>query len=209
MTEDILGVQGQQRYVKTIQTIRNRLRADNLRSRRPAVHTPLSQRHRRACRDWYHQPVQWARQQWSRVVFSDKSRFNLRFHDGRIRVFRRQGESFSDATVSEHDRYGDGSVMVCAGMTVILKTQFCIIDGNLSAQRYVNEILQPVVVPFLGKMHQGAIFQDDNARPHRNRVVNDFIRLKNIQGLEWPANSPDLNPIEHISGTSWEGEFGN
>ena len=86
--------------------------------------------------------------------------------------------------------------MVWAGVTVNLKTQLCIIDGN--AQRYVNEIVQPVVVPFLSLMQQGAIFQDDNARPHRGRVFNDFIRQQNIQRLEWPANSPDLNPIEHI-----------
>ena len=67
--------------------------------------------------------------------------------------------------VSEHYRYGGGPVMVWAGVTVTLKTQLCIIDGNLNAQRYVNEILQPVVVPFLGQMQQGAIFQDDNADP--------------------------------------------
>ena len=79
-------------------------------------------------------------------------------------------------------------------MTVTLKTQLCIIDDNLNAQRYVNEILQPVVVPFLGQMQQGAIFQDDNARPHRGRV----IMQQKIQRFEWPANSPDLNPIERI-----------
>ena len=97
------------------QTIRNRLRADNLRSRRPSVRTPLTERHRRASREWCRRHVQWTRQQWSRVVFSDESRFNLRFHDGRIRVYRRRGERISDATVSERDRYGGGSVMVWAG----------------------------------------------------------------------------------------------
>ena len=55
------------------QTIRNRLRADNLRSRRPAVRTPLTERHRRAHREWCRRHVQWTQQQWSRVVFSDKS----------------------------------------------------------------------------------------------------------------------------------------
>ena len=42
------------------------------------------------------------------------------------------------------------------------------------------------------------LFQDDNARTHRGRVINDFIRQQNIQRLEWPANSPDLNPLEQI-----------
>ena len=81
------------------QTVRNRLRAGNLRSRRPAVRTILTQAHR----DWCHQHIQWTRLQWSRVLFSDESRFNLHFNDGRTRVYRRQGERFSDATVSEYD----------------------------------------------------------------------------------------------------------
>ena len=51
---------------------------------------------------------------------------------------------------------------------------------------------------FLGRMNQGAILQDDKALPHRGRLVNEFIQQFNIRRLDWPANSPDLNPMEHI-----------
>ena len=40
---------------------------------------------------------------------------------------------------------------------------------------------------------------DDNSRPHRPHVVNDFFQ-DNITRLEWPACSPDMNPIEHFWG---------
>ena len=180
------------------QTVRNRLRAGNLRSRRPAVRTTLTQRHRRARCDWCHQHIQWTRQQWSRVLFSDESQFNLHFNDSRTRVYRSQGERFSDATVSKYDRFGGGLVVVWAGVTMNQRTWFCIVDGNLNAQRSVNDILQPVVVPFLGRMNQGAVLQDDNALPHRGPVVNEFIRQFNIRRLDWPANSPDLNLMEHF-----------
>ena len=113
---DVLVVRGQQGNKTGVnisdQTVRNRFRAENLRLRRPAVRTTLTQRHRRARRDWCHQHIQWTRQQWSRVLFSDESLFNLHFNDGIKRVYRRQGERFSDATVSEYDRFGGGSVMV-------------------------------------------------------------------------------------------------
>ena len=177
------------------QTVRKRLRARNLKSRRPAVRTTLTHRHRRARRGWCHQHIQWTRQQWSRVLFSDERRFSLHVNDGRMRVYRRQGERFSDATVSEYDRFGWSSVMVWAGMTMSQRTWLYIVDGNLNAQRFVDEILRPVVVPFLGRMNQEAILQDDSAR---GRVVNEFIRQFNTRRLVWPANSPDLNPIEHI-----------
>ena len=157
----------------------------------------MAQRHRRARRDRCHQHIQWTRQQWSRVLFSSESRFNLHFNDGRTRVYRRQGERFSDATVSEYDRFGGGLVVVWAGVRVNQRTQLCIVDGNPNAQRSVDDILQPVVVPFHGRMNQGTVLQD-NALPHRGRVVNEFVRQFNIRRLDWPVNSPYLNPIEHI-----------
>ena len=113
-------------------------------------------------------------------------------------MYRRQRERFSAVIVSEYDRFGGGLVMVWADVTMNQRTRLFIVDGNINAQRYVEEILQPVVVPFLGRMNRGAVLQDDNARPHRGRVVNEFIRQFNIRRLDWPANSPDLNPNEYI-----------
>ncbi|GFX80622.1 transposable element Tc1 transposase [Trichonephila clavipes] len=42
----------------------------------------------------------------------------------------------------------------------------------------------------------GAIFQQDNARPHTARVAQDFLR--HFQTLIWPSRSPDLSPVEHV-----------
>ena len=131
-------------------------------------------------------------------MFSDESRFCLRFIDGRVRVWRRRGERFADSCVSAVTPFGGGSVMVWGGMSSAGKTNLPIIDGNLNAQRYRDEILQPIALPYLRNMGPNAVLQDDNARPHRARIIAEFLEEEGVDRMEWPANSPDLNPIEHL-----------
>ena len=117
-------------------------------------------------------------------------------HDGRIRVFRR-GERFSDNCLIERDRFSVGSVMVWGGIMGRRKTNLIVVQGSLSAQGYINQILRPEAVPFLQR-HGTAILMHDNARPHVARICRQFLKRNNVNVLPWPAVSPDMNPIEHI-----------
>lgn len=179
-------------------TVRRRLHEANLSSRRPAVRIVLSPVNRERRLTWARAHVTWTRQQWAQVLFTDESRFTLSFHDGRTRVWRRQGERFADATVQEHNRYGGGSVMVWGGMSRGTRTALLSIDGNLNGVRYRDEVLAPVALPALQDVGQGAIFMDDNAPAHRARLVTDFLEQHDVVRMAWPACSPDLNPIEHL-----------
>jgi len=88
--------------------------------------------------------------------------------------------------------------MVWGGISITGKTRLVIIKGHLNAVSYRDEILQPVVIPYLHNLGPKSILQDDNANPHRASVIADY--LQNVEGerMEWPAKSPDLNPIEHL-----------
>ena len=184
----------------SVQTVRRRLHEQNLHARRPAVRPRLTQAHRLRRLAWARQHVRWTRQQWASVLFTDESRFTMSFHDGRNRVWRRRGERYEDATVQEHDRYGGGSVMVWGGMSMHTRTPLHQVAGNLNGQRYVNEILRPIAVPAVQALGPGAVYMDDNAPAHRARVANDFLRNQQVTHMNWPALSPDLNPIdlEHL-----------
>lgn len=61
--------------------------------------------------------------------------------------------------------------------------------------RRVNSNLQPLVRSALRAIGQGSIVQDDNARPHLARDVNDFLQQLQVTQMDWPALSADLNPI--------------
>lgn len=180
------------------QTIRNRLHTANLRARRPAIRPRLTDAHRAARRVWCTQHVRWTREQWAQVLFTDESRFCLDPTDRRNRVWRRRGERFADEAVLERNRYGGGSVMIWGGISTRHRTAVYNVAGNLNGVRYQTEILQPLVLPALHQLGPHAVFQDDNARPHRSRAVNTFLQAAGVDRMQWPANSPDLNPIEHL-----------
>ncbi|GFU59004.1 DDE_3 domain-containing protein [Trichonephila clavipes] len=50
---------------------------------------------------------------------------------------------------------------------------------------------------FWGTMGAEFLFMDDNARPHRTNIVDECLQSEDITRMDWPAYSPDLNPIEH------------
>ncbi|UYV69323.1 hypothetical protein LAZ67_6003244 [Cordylochernes scorpioides] len=69
------------------------------------------------------------------------------------------------------------------------------IQGTKTAQRYVDDVLRPVTLPYLQGV-PNALHQQDNARPHTARISQQA--LQDVQMLPWPPYSPDLSPIEHV-----------
>ena len=86
--------------------------------------------------------------------------------------------------------------MVCGGIMGRRKTNLIVVQGNLNAKGYINQILQPELVPFLQR-HRPAILMHDNAIPHVARICQQLLNRNNFNVLPWSAVSPNMNPIEH------------
>ena len=87
--------------------------------------------------------------------------------------------------------------MVLVRISRNFKTDLHIVCGRLNAAVYRDNVLQPIVVPFM--RNKGlTLLQQDNARPHTVSLTTDFLRQQGVNDMPWPSLSPDLNPIEHL-----------
>ncbi|KAI5695706.1 hypothetical protein M8J75_002280 [Diaphorina citri] len=92
--------------------------------------------------------------------------------------------------------------MIWGGISYQAKTELvfipCGVHGGLTSERYVEEVVTDHVLPFVPLIGENFVLMHDNARPHTGRCVREFLEEVNIPTLDWPAVSPDMNPIEHL-----------
>ncbi|KAI4883694.1 hypothetical protein NFI96_031976, partial [Prochilodus magdalenae] len=102
--------------------------------------------------------------------------------------------------------FGSGTKLDFVGKIKYLKStveipgdrQLLLDNGTLTAIRYQDEILGPVVKPYAGAVGPGFLLVHNNARPHVARVCRQFLENEGIDTIDGPTGSPDLNPIEHL-----------
>ncbi|GFU57883.1 transposable element Tcb2 transposase [Trichonephila clavipes] len=88
-------------------------------------------------------------------------------------------------------------IMVWGGIGYHSRTPLVRIADTLNSKRYISEVLEPVVLPYL-QDSATAIFQQDNARPHVARIVQRFFVNHQIELFPWPASSLDLSPTGNM-----------
>ncbi|UYV70087.1 Transposase [Cordylochernes scorpioides] len=177
-----------------LRTISRRLVANGLHSCRPLRRLPLTPPNRRQRLEWCRARSTWMTE-WHRVVFSDESRFCLSSDSRRVRVWRRHGERSNPAAIVERPTVRQRGNMVWGAIAYDSRSPLLRIQATMTAQRYVDDVLRPVTLPYLQGV-PNALYQQDNARPHTARISQQA--LKDVQMLPWPTYSPDLSPIEHV-----------
>ncbi|GFY11466.1 transposable element Tcb2 transposase [Trichonephila clavipes] len=133
------------------------------------------------------------------AILENESRFSLSSDSHRILIWRERGSRIHPSNIIERDRYGGRGVLVWGGIMLGNRTDLHIFDaGSVNGTRYSNEILLPYVRPFRGAMGLQFLFMDDNAPCHRTVAAEQLLESEDIERMDWPARSPDLNPIEHV-----------
>ncbi|GBM64168.1 Transposable element Tcb2 transposase [Araneus ventricosus] len=179
-------------------TVCKRLHETGLFARRPAVCVPLTSTNMRVRLAWCREHRDWSMDQWATVLFTDKSRFSLNTDSRLTFIWREPGIRYLPSNVREIDHCGGEGLMVWAGMLEVRTPLHVFERGTVTGVRYRDEILEPYVYFFRGAVGPEFILMDGNTRPHRALLVDEFLESEDIRRMDWPARSPDLNPIEHV-----------
>ncbi len=140
---------------------------------------------------------------WRRVIWSDETKVNRFGSDGNLWTWRRgakQGSVLADEEVQPTHKFGGGSLMLWGCMSGAGVGRFCRINTTMDASLYV-EILEGELLDTIrdqGATVKDVIFQQDNDPKHTSKLARECLERLGLEVLQWPPQSPDLNPIEHL-----------
>ncbi|KAK3542949.1 hypothetical protein QTP70_007293 [Hemibagrus guttatus] len=180
-------------------TISNTLRRQGLKScsaRRVPLLKPV---HVRARLKFAREHLDDPEEDWENVIWSDETKIELFGKNSTCRVWRRKNAELHPENTIPTVKHGGGNIMLWGCFSAKGPGRLIRVKERMNGAMY-REILSKNLLPPARalKMKRGWVFQHDNDPKHTTRATKEWLRKKHFKVLEWPSQSPDLNPIENL-----------
>ncbi|KAK3557791.1 hypothetical protein QTP86_000778, partial [Hemibagrus guttatus] len=180
-------------------TISNTLRRQELKScsaRRVPLLKPVHVRdHLKFAREHLDDPEE----DWENVIWSDETKIELFGKKSTCCVWRRKNAELHPKDTIPTVKHGGGNIMLWGCFSAKGPGRLIRVKERMNGAMY-REILSKNLLPSARalKMKRGWVFQHDNDPKHTARATKEWLHEKHFKVLEWPSQSPDLNPIENL-----------
>ena len=136
---------------------------------------------------------------WEKVMWSDETKIELFGINSTRRVWRKRNAEYNPKNTIPTVKHGGGNLMLWGCFSAKGTGRLHRIEGRMNGAMY-REILGDNLLPSVRalKMGCGWVFQHDNDPKHTAKATKEWLKKKHIKVLEWPSQSPDLNPIENL-----------
>ncbi|KAI4891988.1 hypothetical protein NFI96_034203 [Prochilodus magdalenae] len=138
-------------------------------------------------------------EEWEKVMWSDETKIELFGLNSTRHVWRKTNDEYNPKNTIPTVKHGGGNIILWGCFSAKGTGRLHRIVGRMDGAMY-REILANNLLPSVRalKMGRGWVFQHDNDPKHTARATKEWLRRKHLKVLEWPSQSPDLNPIENL-----------
>lgn len=146
---------------------------------------------------WIQRHLNWRKRKWNSVVWTDEKVFELYPQKGVLKAKILPDEAPDDFPRPKVQQGGQ-KVMFWGAVSGKGKIYLDVITESINSETYSCFLHQKALPAIRQICKKSFILQQDNAPSHRAGLTQTYLEIVRVKVLDWPPQSPDLNPIEEV-----------